>query len=204
MPEVLKLRQKRSQARRERIVAVATALFAEHGVDATSLTDIARAVGMPVPSLYDYFLDKRSLIAAVPEQHFIELYRLLDGLLADQPTALDRLRVSYIETFKYIETHPDWARVFYLDIWPSSIAADESVRRSVDEYGHRFVDLINDAIAEGAFRANLDARLAMTMLMGVMCQLTAVWLLYMPRYDLVAKAEQAFSLLDLSFSRHTR
>lgn len=201
MPQVLKLRQRRSQARRKKIVARATSLFAERGVDATTLTDVARKVGMPLPSLYDYFRDKRSLIAAVPEQNFVELYEALDERLADVSSAVERLSVSYLMTFEYITRHADWARVFYLDIWPSSLAAEEPVRRSVDTYGRRFVSLVEAAISEGAFRKDLDPRLAMTMMMGTMCQLTAIWLLYDRPFSLVTKGEEALSLLCNSFSQ---
>lgn len=200
MSQVLKLRQRRSQARRERIVEAATALFAEQGVDATTLTEVAQAVGMPLSSLYEYFRDRRSLVAAVPEQNFVELYQRLDARLTRASSAVERLRVTYLATFKYIRDHPDWGRVFFLDIWPSSLAADEPVRCSVDTYGRRFVGLVEDAIVEGTLRADLDARLAMTMLMGTMCQLTAVWLLYKRPYDLVRQSERALSLLLDGFS----
>ena len=71
----LKLKQQRSQERRRKIVAAATRLFGRRGIAQTSLTDIARLAGVPLPSLYDYFKDKRALVAAVPEENYVALYR---------------------------------------------------------------------------------------------------------------------------------
>ena len=39
----------------------------------------------------------------------------------------------------------------------------------------------------------------MTMLMGSLCQLTAVWLLYRRPYDLARKGEELFDRLELGF-----
>jgi len=61
----LKLAQARSQVRRRKIVAAATRLFGRRGIAQTSLTDVARLAGVPLPSLYDYFKDKRALYEAI-------------------------------------------------------------------------------------------------------------------------------------------
>lgn len=44
-----------------------------------------------------------------------------------------------------------------------------------------------------------DAAIAMSMLMGGMCHLTAVWLLYRRPYDLVQRGEELFDRIELSF-----
>ena len=77
--DTLKLKQKRSQERRQKIVAAATRLFGRRGIAQTSLTDIARVAGVPLSSLYDYFKDKQDLVAAVPEANYLALYAQLAG-----------------------------------------------------------------------------------------------------------------------------
>ncbi len=50
---------------RERILDEARSLFLERGFAATSMQEIADAVGMTKPALYDHFKDKQDLLVAV-------------------------------------------------------------------------------------------------------------------------------------------
>jgi AcrR family transcriptional regulator len=194
------MKQKRSQERRERILMAATRLFGKQGIDQTSLTDIAARADVPLPSIYDYFGDKQDLVLAVPEQNFSTLYdRASAGLAenADDPVA--QLRAIYLCNFEYITENPGWGRVFFLEIWPSVIAAEDRIRDAVDRYAKLYVDLVRRSIDAGAYHRDLDPYLAMSLLMGGLCHLTAVWLLYGQRYDLVAKGEALFDMLQTSF-----
>ena len=49
---------------RQHILAVALSLMAQHGVDGTSMRDLAGATGLNVASLYHYFPSKRELLVA--------------------------------------------------------------------------------------------------------------------------------------------
>jgi len=197
----LKVKQGRARERRRKIVAAATRLFGKQGIARTSLTDIARLSGVPLPSLYDYFKDKQDLVAAVPEENYLALYAQLAAERSGGRTLppRDQLREIYLENLKYIRANPDWGRVFFLEIWPSVAIGETRIRRAVDRYGLRYVELIRSAISSGAYDRRLDPYLAMSMLMGGMCHLTAVWLLYRRPYDLVKRGEELFDRLELSF-----
>jgi AcrR family transcriptional regulator len=70
---------------RQHILAVALSLMAQHGVDGTSMRDLAGATGLNVASLYHYFPSKRELLVAVLEEHgFVE------NLVATSPPSLTR------------------------------------------------------------------------------------------------------------------
>jgi AcrR family transcriptional regulator len=58
---------KRADARRnyERLLAAATAAFAEHGADDVSLEEIARRAGVGIGTLYRHFPARQSLLEAV-------------------------------------------------------------------------------------------------------------------------------------------
>ena len=201
MATTLKVKQERARERRRRIVAAATRLFGKQGIAQTSLTDVARGSGVPLPSLYDYFKDKQDLVAAVPEENYLALYA---QLAAERPAGhalppREQLREIYVQNLEYIRANPDWGRVFFLEIWPSVAIGEARIRRAVDRYGLRYVELIRSAISSGAYDKRLDPYLAMSMLMGGMCHLTAVWLLYRRPYDLVKRGEELFDRIELCF-----
>lgn len=198
----LKLKQQRSRDRREQIIAAATKLFGERGIDRTSLTEIASTAKVPLSSLYDYFEDKRALVLEVPEENFAALYARTEPLLLKSgDDVVEQLKITYLSNFEYIKENPGWGRVFFLEIWPSVIAAEPRIKKSVDKYALRYVQLIKQAIRSGVYRKNLDPYMAMSLLMGSMCHVTAVWLLYGRKYDLVKKGKAVFSTLNDGFMK---
>jgi AcrR family transcriptional regulator len=60
-------RQERGTRRAEEIVAAAAALFAERGFDGTSLNAIAKAAGVTIASIYQYFPNREAIVDAVAE-----------------------------------------------------------------------------------------------------------------------------------------
>ncbi|MHB1518749.1 MAG: TetR/AcrR family transcriptional regulator [Acidimicrobiales bacterium] len=59
--------------KRQHILSVALALMSQHGVDGTSMRELASATGLNVATLYHYFPSKRDLLVAVLEdQGFID------------------------------------------------------------------------------------------------------------------------------------
>jgi AcrR family transcriptional regulator len=61
-------RRRKGERTAERILDAAEALFAERGYAGATLRDVATAVGVRTPSLYNHFPNKESLYAAVLER----------------------------------------------------------------------------------------------------------------------------------------
>ncbi len=71
---------------RERILDGAEVLFAERGLAATSVRDIAARVGLTPGSLYNHFAGKQALYAAVIERGVRPLLALMQELAAREQT----------------------------------------------------------------------------------------------------------------------
>lgn len=69
----------------ERILDAAESLFAEQGYAGTSLRDVAGAVGLRIPSLYNHFESKEVLYAAVLDRVMDPVLEILNGFLAAAP-----------------------------------------------------------------------------------------------------------------------
>jgi AcrR family transcriptional regulator len=81
--------ERRHRATRDEILAAARELARRDGLGATSLRELAAAVGMKAPSLYSYFPSKAAILDAL----FADGYRELDAVLAELPRTGD-LRVD--------------------------------------------------------------------------------------------------------------
>ncbi|MDA8409850.1 MAG: TetR/AcrR family transcriptional regulator [Treponema sp.] len=60
--------REKDESKRLAILAVAGKLFAERGYHGTSVSDIAREIGLPVGSIYTYFENKEAVLVAVIEE----------------------------------------------------------------------------------------------------------------------------------------
>jgi len=69
--------QARSRERVNTILSHAAAIFDEVGVDATSMSAIARQSGMSLASLYRYFPNKAAIVHAIAEQHVEKMEKAL-------------------------------------------------------------------------------------------------------------------------------
>ncbi|MCD2179512.1 TetR/AcrR family transcriptional regulator [Rhizobium sp. C1] len=59
------LRSRKKAKRRDEIIAAARALFASQGIDATTMADIANAVGISAPTVFNYFGSKDGVLIAL-------------------------------------------------------------------------------------------------------------------------------------------
>ncbi|MBB4859402.1 AcrR family transcriptional regulator [Novosphingobium chloroacetimidivorans] len=81
-----------AQVRRERIIAAARTLFAQHGFDGTGMAQIARESQVLVGQIYRDFAGKEDLIAAIVERDLADL--LDDPQLANAMASGDADRLS--------------------------------------------------------------------------------------------------------------
>ena len=100
--------------RREQLLDVGRALFAEKGFDATSTEEIANRAGVSKPIVYEHFGGKEGLYAVVIDR---EMQRLLD-LFTDSLTAgtpRELLEQAALALLTYIEDESDGFRILDRD-----------------------------------------------------------------------------------------
>ncbi|MCT7353839.1 TetR/AcrR family transcriptional regulator [Streptomyces sp. 15-116A] len=72
---------------RETALEKALLAFWEHGYEATSVSDLTRAMGIGAPSMYAAFGDKRALFDEVVRVYGVRHGSFVDRALAEEPTA---------------------------------------------------------------------------------------------------------------------
>jgi AcrR family transcriptional regulator len=82
--------QARSRRRVERVLDSAASLVVRHGVEALTTREIARAAGMPVASLYQYFSDKDDVLLALAQRDMDEM----DAQVLEDLAAVPQLTVA--------------------------------------------------------------------------------------------------------------
>lgn len=171
-------KQKRSQKREAQILAAAVKVFARDGIALARVSDIAKEADVPISSIYDYFQTKEELAYLVPVATFGEFFEEYERQCRRLRTANERLRKILILSTEFAEKNPDWARVLYLEVWPSVMVKDSRVRFAIDRYARMVVDLIREGAAGGEWPDHKDHYQLATIMVGAIGQAVITWLLY--------------------------
>lgn len=102
----------RNAAACDRILDAAGALFAERGVEAVGMNDIARAAGCSRATVYRYFENRESLHNAYVHRHAQSVNRRLAELVGGIPDPRERLLTALTTALALVRENPALAAWF--------------------------------------------------------------------------------------------
>ena len=119
-----------------RILDAAEDLFANKGYAATSVVDIADAVGIRGPAIYKHYASKADIYNAVIDRLFSPMKAYLDGL-----TGLEEAKVQDLleQLVKYHIDHPNIPRL----IQQATLSAGEHLDTLVDDWYRPFFSRVS-------------------------------------------------------------
>ena len=108
--------KRRNGLSRDKILAVATKLFAERGYAGISIRDIAGACGIGIPSIYHFFGDKDNLYVSCCEQLFAEVEATLSAAFKEPGTTHTHIRNFAIALCNLLLTRSDVRRLLQMEL----------------------------------------------------------------------------------------
>jgi TetR/AcrR family transcriptional regulator, cholesterol catabolism regulator len=176
------------------ILEAALALFSEKGYEATSMRDLAEAVGIQPASLYAHIRGKEDLLMAIIEQAAADFGAGAQAALADptEPVAV-RLR-RFLRTHIQLITENLQAATVYLHEWKGLDRERQlKVLAQRDRYERQLVELLEEGVRSGELRP-LDVHLTST---AVFSMANWVYTWYSPEGTLAAEeiADRFFDLV---------
>ena len=137
-------------ARRQAIVEAAIGVFAQHGFDAATTDDIARAAGLSKGGLYWHFKSKDDILAAILMQLFDQELGVLQGLIAAEGAVAPRLRQMVAQGIAAVLQLEQLLPVM-LEFY--ALAARQSgVRQFLQKYYQRYHQLLAELFQQGFAR----------------------------------------------------
>jgi len=104
-----------ARQRREQLIVVAKALFAEKGFDGTSVEEIAARADVSKPVVYEHFGGKEGLYAVIVDREVEALLGALSGSLAGKAHPRQLVERAALALLGYIEESPDGFRILVRD-----------------------------------------------------------------------------------------
>jgi AcrR family transcriptional regulator len=143
--------------RRDELLELAAAMFAERGLRATTVRDIADAAGILSGSLYHHFSSKEEMVDEVLRSFLDWLFARYQHIIDTEPNPLARFKGLFMASFDAIEDRHAEVVIYQ----------DEAKRLSgqprftyIDELNRRqrkmWVDVLTEGVEQGYFRADTD------------------------------------------------
>ncbi|HEB88978.1 MAG TPA: TetR family transcriptional regulator [Deltaproteobacteria bacterium] len=145
---------------RDAVCEAAEELFAEHGIEATKVDEIAAAAGISIATLYSVFEGgKNEVIRQIHRERLAELVRFATEEVAGAGSAAERLRRATRSSVAFFTAHPHYLRMHLREghAWcmPEAVAARtrEGAESWSDGVG-AMIEIIASGVARGEFCAN--------------------------------------------------
>ena len=157
------------EQRWDEIIHAAASIFYEKGYEATSLQDIASAVGLLKGSIYYYIDTKEDLLyeLVVRAQAVFRETLVEDEDLAASPAPL-RLRQFVLRFMRLKEREREWGIVAEREFMRLSKGSLSKVIAGRKEFSQFVEGIVEQGIADGDFDADLDLALATSMVFELM------------------------------------
>jgi AcrR family transcriptional regulator len=146
-------------SRRSELTRQAARLFAEKGYHGTSVGDIAEAMGVQAPSLYEYIGAKEDLLYETMRDGAAAFHAALDAIPEELPVAA-RIHAALRAHLRVVAEQLDVATVFVKEWQYLEGARREEIVAERRRYEERIRELFREGRDGGDLRSDLDVAAA--------------------------------------------
>ena len=184
------------------ILNEAAALFAAKGVAATSVREIADAVGILSGSLYHHFESKQAIVEEILTSYLEALQKSYSGVLADDKDPGVRFRRLIESSLETVGSHPHAAEIYQSDgNYLRTLPRFDYLTNVARDIQKTWIDVIEAGVKSGAFRNDVDPRVFYRLIRDAVW-LSVRWYQPKPSYPANQFAEDCAAIFLDGFAIH--
>lgn len=176
MTDAARPRRGRPGHDQDAVLTAAVRLFNARGYEATSMGDLAEALGITKSSIYHHVTGKQDLLRMAVDHALDGLFEAADEVKALRAPAIERLELLIRRSVLVLADRLEFVTLLLRVRGNTEIEQGALERRRV--FDAQVTDLVKQAQAEGDLRADVDPAIAARLLFGMVNSLTE-W--YRPR-----------------------
>jgi len=143
---------KETRAREDEIFAVAARLFRERGYHATSMSEIARAVGLQKASLYHYVSGKEDFLFQTSQKGILALNQAVDEIVHTALPADEKLKRAIAAHVQILCQNMDWLAVFLRERRALPAKQQTEILAEGKRYEKMIQQILQEGVEAGLFR----------------------------------------------------
>jgi AcrR family transcriptional regulator len=157
-----------TRRRTPEIIEAVARVFAERGFHGASTQDIANILGIRQASLYYYFSSKESALELVCLQGVAGFVEVARSIAAGPGKATDKLARLVKSHLSPLTDRSDFVRVFLNDRQHLPTESRRRIGKWSRNLERIYEEVLKEGVRRGEFRADLNTRLAVLALLGMM------------------------------------
>ena len=154
-------------SRRAEILERAAEVFNERGYRGASVEELARRVGLRKGSLYHHVRSKEQILGEVLLRGMELLRGGLPGADDARLAPAEKVRAAVHFHLEWMAAEPHVTGVFLRESGNLPARLRQRLRAQVRDFERRWVALLREGIAAGAFRPDLDPKLMVQLILGL-------------------------------------
>lgn len=177
-------RKENTAAVRERIIETSIRQFLAKGFVGTSVTDLAKAVGIAKGTVYCHFKSKDEILASILDKFSAEF---LDGLISEISTHegdfLKKFRAFYKYTTEFGQYHRELMLVWHTllgEIIGNASEPERKIRAIQGRYNDFLEKFLEEGKEQGQIGADIDTRIYARIIMALLTGMLLQWYLESP------------------------
>lgn len=144
-------------SRRQVILAESARLFSERGLSATTIREIADAVGLNSGTLYHYFNSKDAIFSEILLGFLTNLVQSYDAVLAGGGTARHRLTRMVRISLVVADQHPYATEIYQNEYENLRVLPNyEEIATAVETSHRAWYDVAKEGVRDGEFNSCID------------------------------------------------
>jgi TetR/AcrR family transcriptional regulator, fatty acid metabolism regulator protein len=156
----------RANSRRRAIIDAAAKVFVQKGYDLAFVSEIAAVAGVSDGLIYRYFDDKRALLDVVLSEYFQKIVAKLEQAAARDVSFPEKVHSLISQHLRSFLEDLDFCRFFVSDVRSANGYPGSPVQKLNRTYTRIFIRVLEEGIAAGKMRADLDTRLVRDVVFG--------------------------------------
>jgi len=153
--------------RRAEILEKAAEVFSERGYRGASVEELARRVGLRKGSLYHHVRSKEQLLGEVLLRGMALLHGGIPGPEAAPLPPAEKVRAAVRFHLEWMAAEPHVTGVFLREMRNLPPRLRRRMQGEVKDFEGRWVALIREGVAAGAFRPDLDPKFTVFAILGL-------------------------------------
>lgn len=156
----------RAESRRRAIVDAAAKVFVQKGYAAASIAEIASVAGVSDGLIYRYFDDKRALLDVVLSDYFKKIVKKLESAARSNASFAEKVHDLISQHLKSFLEDLEFCRFFVSDVRSANDYRGSPVQKLNRIYTRIFLRVLEEGLAEGKMKADLDPRMVRDVVFG--------------------------------------
>lgn len=156
--------------RKAEILQAALEEFVVWGYERATVARICARAGITEPTLYEYFSSKEDIMLSIPECAIDKFLKNFRGSLGEPSMAENRFRLFLWSQIRSYDRYPEYYKILMGDIRCNPKFYGSQAYRAIREYVGELSRILEEGVANGEFRKDLNINLMIHLYFGMLDQ----------------------------------